>query len=103
MRPSIVLEMRENLEIARRARADVHVAALAGHRNPAAAGVDQAGNAEAGAGAEHDAAAPGSGVAGADLFHVLLAERHDGQRLRLEIVEHDDFGNAQSWRACRAA
>ena len=39
--------------------------------------------------------ASGSGVAAADLLHVLLAERHDGQRLRLEIVEHDDVLEAE--------
>ena len=103
MRPSMRLEMREDLEIARRARPDVHMAAFAGHRDPAAAGADQPGDAEPGAGAKHDAAGAGFRRAAADLLHVLLAERHHGQRLRLEIVEHDHVGDAGGWRACRAA
>ena len=53
------------------------------------AGMDQPGNAETGAGAEHDAAGRRLGRAAADLLHMLLAEGDDGQRLRLEVVEHD--------------
>ncbi len=89
------LDMREDLVVARRARSDVHVAALAGHRNPAMTGMDETGDAEAGAGAEHDAAGGRFRLAGADLFHVLFAERHDGERLGLEIVENDHIAQAE--------
>ena len=47
--------------------------------------------------------AAGSAVPAADLFHMLLAERHHGQRLRLEIVEHDHVVRARDWRTSPAA
>ena len=65
------------------------MAAFAGDRNPAAAGVNEPGNAETGSGAEHDAAGVRLGLAAADLLHVFRPERDDGERLRLEIVEHE--------------
>ena len=82
--------MRPDLVVARRARADIHVAAFAGDGYPLALEMHQAGNAEARARSEHDAAGVGLGRTAADLLEMAVAERHDGQCLRLEIVENDD-------------
>src|SRR5690606_34020413 len=76
-----------DLIVALAARTDIHMAAFARNRDPAVAGMDEAGDAEAGAGAEHGARCRMTLDAGADLLAVVVAERGDGKRLRLEVVD----------------
>ena len=73
---------------ARRARPDVHMPARARHRYPVIQGMDQPGDPEPGSRTEHHPSRIGFRRAAADLFHMLFAERDNGQRLRLEIIEH---------------
>src|SRR5213078_1489682 len=85
------LEVRPNRHIARRDWAEVDVAALAGDRDPQAAGVDQGAGAKTGSWANHQPGPVGLGTASADLVEVARRQTRERERQRLEIVKEDDF------------
>ena len=80
--------MREDLIIAFSAWADIDMAAFARHRHPCMACADKTGNAKPRARSEYDAGGNHFFRLAANLFQMIAAERHDGKRLRLEIVQH---------------
>jgi len=84
------LQMRKHGAVACRARPKIDMAAFAGHRNPVVAGIDQTGDAESRARAEHNPRRAALDFAGADGMPVFSVERRRRQGLCLEIIEHDD-------------
>src|SRR5690606_38402830 len=87
--------MREDLIIAFSAWADVDMAAFARHRHPCMAGADKTGNAEPRARSKYDAGGGYLVRLAADLFQMIAAKRHDGERLRLKIIEHGHVVEAE--------
>ena len=73
--------------VARRARADIDMAALARHRKPFVLCMHEAGDAEAGARPQHDARGECLPGGGADRLAMLVSQRADSQPLRFEIVD----------------
>src|SRR5690606_6204169 len=80
----------EDSEITFRAGAQVDMAAFAGHRYPGVPYMHEARHTEPRARPEYDTTCGGFGLARPDALQVLLTESHDGQRLRLEVIEHDN-------------
>ena len=62
--------------------------------------MNEAGDAKSGTWPQHDARRTLFRLAFADFFHVLDAERHNRQRLCLEIVEYDDVGQSEASEHC---
>ena len=67
-----------------------NVTALARHRDPVRAGPDEAGDADAGAGAEHHLGGLRCGRAPADLMQLLSVQMRQRQSERLKVVEEED-------------
>ena len=78
---------RGEIELALIAGGERNVATLARHRDPAGGRPDEAGNADAGAGPEHELGAMGGRLAAADLDQILGRKMGQRQRQGLEVVE----------------
>ena len=88
--------MRENFALTVGSRANINMPAFARNRDPHMARMDQAGNTEAGAGTEHNAAAVKFWSAVADGCEVILVKRNNRQSLRFKIIDHNDVFEAQT-------
>jgi len=90
-----MFEMREDFEIAGGTRPHIHVTAFARNRHPARSCADHAGDAKAGAGSKHGAAAMRVTCSAAKFFQMPGFKRDDGERLRFKIVEHSNVAKTE--------
>ncbi len=84
----------DQLELVARMGGERNVTALARHRDPIGAGPDEAGDADAGAWAEHHLGGSRCRRASADPMQLLSAQMRQRQSERLEVVEEKDVVEA---------
>ena len=93
--PLLPLDMRPHPVVGLGDGAELHVSAFAGDRDPGAGRVDHRRGAKSRAGAENHLGSVRLCRPAADLADVVALQSRQGQRLRLEVVEHDDAFQAE--------